>query len=462
MNESSHLQPAQSAFSARPQLARLNASIVCAAAFLPIPGPITAFAFLNTLQALEDLPFDQGMSKGADLYGCQPYLAEDKYREHLAHGRIRLDDLAVVLREELGSYAGQMVEPFGTRFDLRLTMLRYSSPRGPAEELRGSWRKWTRSRDSARKFPSKSAGEWSTRCAIGLRGSSGNDSTDVEQLLADLAPRIRKLRSSEYRHSTSEEESLALQVLWRICYARMQEIDVASPPRPRPLRLRDLLLDATGEDSDLLVHDVLVRFCAAFIDQGFAGWPLPHRDLGLFRAFSSLYANDAGPATHWLRDLAEEIIRIENCDLEPLESIRESCTMLGIDESEWDDFIAATLLALRGWAGMLWQMEVRPDRVPFPVPAGSLVEYLAVRLILERLALTHITRHALGYRGLLIDLRRSLEPQAVSESGTSAEQRAFVVFQLAQRLGWSPRAARAIVAGRVGRIGCRDRELLGA
>ena len=136
MNESSHLQPAQSAFSARPQLARLNASIVRAAAFLPIPGPITAFAFLNTLQALEDLPFDQGMSKGADLYGCQPYLAEDKYREHLAHGRIRLDDLAVVLREELGSYAGQMVEPFGTRFDLRLTMLRYSSPRGPAEELR--------------------------------------------------------------------------------------------------------------------------------------------------------------------------------------------------------------------------------------------------------------------------------------------------------------------------------------
>ena len=187
--------------------------------------------------------------------------------------------------------------------------------------------------------------------------------------------------------------------------------------------------------------------CAAFIDQGFAGWPLPHRDLGLFRAFSSLYANDAGPATHWLRDLAEEIIRIENCDLEPLESIRESCTMLGIDESEWDDFIAATLLALRGWAGMLWQMEVRPDRVPFPVPAGSLVEYLAVRLILERLALTHITRHALGYRGLLIDLRRSLEPQAVSESGTSAEQRAFVVFQLAQRLGWSPRVLAQLSQG---------------
>ena len=47
---------------------------------LPISGPITAFAFLNTLQALEDLPFDEGMRKGARLYGCHPYLPESRYR----------------------------------------------------------------------------------------------------------------------------------------------------------------------------------------------------------------------------------------------------------------------------------------------------------------------------------------------------------------------------------------------
>ena len=35
---------------------------------------------------------------------------------------------------------------------------------------------------------------------------------------------------------------------------------------------------------------------------------------------------------------------------------------------------------------MLWQMETRADRVPLPAPAGTLVEFLAVRLILKLMA----------------------------------------------------------------------------
>src|SRR5688500_13348556 len=54
--------------------------------------------------------------------------------------------------------------------------------------------------------------------------------------------------------------------------------------------------------------------------------------------------------------------------------------------AEWEDIITATLLALRGWAGMIRQVELRADRATFPGPAGSLVEFLAIRLILERLA----------------------------------------------------------------------------
>ena len=41
-------------------------------------------------------------AKGSRLYGCHPYLAEDKYREHIASGRIRREDVATVLAEDLG------------------------------------------------------------------------------------------------------------------------------------------------------------------------------------------------------------------------------------------------------------------------------------------------------------------------------------------------------------------------
>ena len=52
-----------------------------AAELLPAQGPITAFVFLNTLMGLENLPYDEGVQRGARLFGCQPYLAEERYRE---------------------------------------------------------------------------------------------------------------------------------------------------------------------------------------------------------------------------------------------------------------------------------------------------------------------------------------------------------------------------------------------
>src|SRR5690242_710942 len=95
--------------------ALLRKSIEKSAGLLPIPGPISAFAFLNTLQALEDLPFDEGVQRGARLYGAQPYLTEERYREHLARGRIRLQDMAVMLRRELKERADETVLGSTTR-----------------------------------------------------------------------------------------------------------------------------------------------------------------------------------------------------------------------------------------------------------------------------------------------------------------------------------------------------------
>src|SRR5438874_3099177 len=103
---------------------------------LPAQGPITAFVFLNTLQALEDLPFEEAVAKGARLFGCQPWLREDRYREKLAAGRIRKDDLAAVLRENLTDGADVRVGSLGSRLDVRLAMLSYAIRSGPADELR--------------------------------------------------------------------------------------------------------------------------------------------------------------------------------------------------------------------------------------------------------------------------------------------------------------------------------------
>src|SRR5204863_1836769 len=132
----------------------------------------------------------------------------------------------------------------------------------------------------------------------------------------------------------------------------------------------------------------------AFLDQGLAHWPLPRRDEGFFRAFCGLYRRPGGPPDRWMRGLAEALARLDDAGAGPLGSILESLAALGVAEGEWEEFLAATLLALRGWGGMVRQVEVRGDRVPRPAPGGSLVEFLAVRLLLDRFALAHTARAA--------------------------------------------------------------------
>ena len=198
-------------------------------------------------------------------------------------------------------------------------------------------------------------------------------------------------------------EEFTLRLLWGVCC----DGTAAVPPPPMPPlpgRHRDLLLAASGEDADLLVHEVLIRFCAAFVDQGLARWQLPRREEGFFRAFCALYGRPGSTPHAWMHGLSDELSRLESAQIGPLESIRESLELLGVDAHEWEDFLSATLLALHGWGGMIRQIERRGDRVVCPAPEGSLMEFLAVRLLLDRLALTFLFKSALGLSGSLGDL----------------------------------------------------------
>src|SRR6476660_1841180 len=117
------------------QLEHLRHIVEHAAHLLPAQGPITVFIHHNTLHAFEDLPFTEGVTRGARLFGCQPYLSEERYRDELATGRIRLADLEAVLRDDLGDRSGEPVPPRGTRFDLRRAMLQHPTRTGTTNEL---------------------------------------------------------------------------------------------------------------------------------------------------------------------------------------------------------------------------------------------------------------------------------------------------------------------------------------
>src|SRR5207247_4155118 len=114
------------------------------------------------------------------------------------------------------------------------------------------------------------------------------------------------------------------------------------------------------------------------------------------------------------------------------------------------------MVALRGRAGMIRCLEERGARAVHPVAQGSLQEFLAIRLVLDRLALAHTAREHLAFTGPLAALREELGRRVNPPRPPTGVQRAFLVFQLAQVLGWTPeelfRRGGADWAGLVGEI----------
>ena len=69
---------------------------------------------------------------------------------------------------------------------------------------------------------------------------------------------------------------------------------------------------------------------------------------------------------------------------------------LGTPEAAREEVLRATLLSLKGWAGMMRQFELRPDRAPVEPRPARLVDYLAVQLCLDLFAARRALRDAPG------------------------------------------------------------------
>ncbi len=372
---------------------------------LPAQGPISVFIHHNLLHAFEGAPFENAIEQAARIYGAEPFWPAQRYRDLFATGRITNEDLREVVDEALGAGAEEQVAGLATRRELSFVTTRYGIPL-----LRGQTLEWhLHEEDSIRSF--RTDLPKAARAAIAATGAG--DPEDVARVVGSLwDASLAAIRSAPGR------------------------ADVGDVPR-RTNRHRDFVLDATGIDIDDEVHPLLVRFVSAYLDQGQSLWPMPRRDEGLFAAFIRTYrrrwmAPLLGPWGHTLVELLDTEAKAAR---DPFASIAESLEALGVDPLEHERFLLETALALRGWAGMIHQLEVRPDRVPvWPVPA-RLGDFLAVRLLVERAVLTHVSHvHRLSTGGLatLCDELAASTPHA---RAPTVEERAFPLLHLAQLLG---------------------------
>lgn len=408
--------------------------------FLPSQGPIAVFVHHNTLHALEDCTFDQAAQRGLAIYGAQPYLSEARYREELKSGRIRASDLEAVLSDDLGEAAKFDLGTGQTRYDLQLAMVMSQIRSGPSAELRWIVAETDALRTFRSEVPSATAAgmvDATKRMVMrDYRNAAALNDERSGQVMRGLLEEFGVARIESWQQA--DWQAFTLHFMWRLCQRGARTVGQPPASIHHSLRPRDYVVQAGGADPDLLAHDLLIRLSASYLDQGFANWPMPHREQGFYKASVDLLGANSLIVTGWLRRveaLAAEDARLQ---LTPLESIRRSLIDLGIGTGQVDAFVERTLLALPGWAGMMWQMETNAAWTIRPAPAGTLEQFLAVRLLVDRAALAETAQPLTGGQATSADYVRALDRLRQPGPNEWVVQRAFSLFQVAQLLGWSP------------------------
>ncbi len=373
---------------------------------LPAQGPISIFIHHNTLHAFEHLPFEEAVEHAAERLGREPFLAESRYREKLASGRILARDVEAMLMHHLGARGAQDVAGVGSRLDLWRAVVLHGIPAATGRELL-----WIlEETDALSRFR-----------------------TDVPASARSSSAAVSELDDRE------GEQRRALHRLWNACVEAVGRTGKSPvPATTTPVRHRDWLRAVDDIDTDAWIHPPLIRFLAGYLDQGLAHWPMPERSRGIHGCFLEIYrtalAAQCGP---WARTLPRLVAEDRAAGRSALSSIANSLAQLGVAPDQNDecaDYLSAELLALRGWAGIVRQIEERPDRVPARDLTVTLRGYLAVRLLFERAAIDQAARQ-LSFDGPLSDLRSWLQNRLRLPSVPTALDRAWPLFHVAQLCG---------------------------
>jgi len=163
----------------------------------------------------------------------------------------------------------------------------------------------------------------------------------------------------------------ALRALFDACFERAVAHE-EEPAAPRPV--------------DEIIHPWLIRLCSVFLDQGMAYWPMPDREKGFYRAVRSLLSARGGIFPRYLTGLREELDRQAYFSFSSADAVLDCLDSQRFHEEEWEEVLRTELLALPGWAGLMRRLESEPALAPHePVPC-SLMDFLAVRLTMTRVA----------------------------------------------------------------------------
>ncbi len=395
---------------------------------LPGQAPILDFVHHNTLHGYQHQPFAEALESAERLTGIHGYLPETEFRRFHARGRILDEDLDAALAEQADLRADADWLEAGGRAIKRRELYRIALVHG-IESVTPSQLTW--------KIEELNA---------------------LERFQDDLPPRARHRLLESYKRGRDYPEGVAeravVRDLWEACLAALGLADFALHPeelldlsvqraegllaRFRPeasgpgaplahqrmrgearaaleaswadlgegLSLRGLVLNLTGVDVLDTVRPALIHHTASHMDEGLAAWHSPDRGEGLYAAWRRLAPGDVG---YLLADTADWRTTLKALPAEAVDAVQAELAHLGLPEDRWAGYLRRLALELPGWSGLVNWRHTHGNYEPNRAAPTSLMDYLAIRLVLDRLALERVCRETWEVPATLPALRGHFE-----------------------------------------------------
>ena len=375
---------------------------------LPGQAPIRDFVHHNTLHGYQHLGFREALARSRDATGNRGYLPAERFRAYLAEGRITREDLLAVIDDEPDrDPQGVILEWPGDRRPLRrrdLFLAALCHPCDPITAAELQWRideedalgAFQRDLDpAARGLLLTAAGTDDESEAIGALWSACLAALGLEhrtphpEELTDLSPEQTWRILARIEPGSGPGEGQALDRLARqIRVEATESLQSLLDGVGRELTLRGLLRRLTGEDLLDAIRPPLVRHLANLLDEGFAPWRNPAAPRGLYAAWRAAALVDLTPV---FRDLQAWRLEIESLPDDPLEAIVTELKHLGLPRDRWIAYLERLALELPGWSGMTLWRDRHPAYARAEAPV-SMLDYLAIRLVLERIHAQRLCR----------------------------------------------------------------------
>ncbi|MDR4461706.1 MAG: DUF2309 domain-containing protein [Nitrospirales bacterium] len=316
--------------------------------------PMQTFIHHNPLHGLEHLPIHRAIAEAGIFLGGRGYLPNREFRDLYRQGRI-LDD---AITDAVGSFAGNHFVTIGTRNISHLEVLRMLLIHGTGAVPH-----------DVRDAVFLRACEDSPIMELCSRLQSSGTHRDVHLSFDHQTDQIRK--------SLGTQETLAA---WcdQMCSTSIQEE----------------------------INQELIKWCAGFLDQGHAPWPMPMREKTFYGSWKVLAQREG---SGFLLGIPDWTRKLQHLPDSPEDAVLACLHAMGLPQDVWSSVFTLHLAQLPGWTGFLkWRADQVDQewQTAFPI---DLVQYLAVRLFYERELVQRVCQDRLGIPGTYTAIVSSME-----------------------------------------------------